>query len=117
MMRIFKKNQSRRNFLQWLMKSLSLSALLPALRLFKTPFSRAGVSDKNTNMTKSGAEPIKISNSRSRTLLKNGLIVDGTGGKSFKGDLLINGDKIERVSAQGIDFTGKTIDCTDRHSG
>lgn len=34
-----------------------------------------------------------------KKLIKNGLIVDGSGGKSFKGDLLINGDKIEKIGA------------------
>ena len=32
-----------------------------------------------------------------KKLIKNGLIVDGSGGKSYKGDLLINGDIIEQI--------------------
>lgn len=114
MLHIFRKNQSRRNFLQWLMKSLSLSVLFPALRFFMAPFSRAGVAAKSTSVATSAATSLKVAGSPSRTLLKNGLIVDGTGQKAFKGDVLINGDKIEQVSAQGIDFPGKTIDCADK---
>ena len=114
MIPMIKKNHSRRNFLQWLIKSVSLSALFPVLRFFKAPFSRADVSAKNTLVTKSAPARIKIANSGSRTLFKNGLVVDGTGGKVFKGDVLIKRNKIEHVSLQGIEFSGNTIDCTDK---
>ena len=36
--------------------------------------------------------------SEARTLLKNGLVVDGTGKKGFVGDVLIQGAKIQAVS-------------------
>lgn len=52
--------------------------------------------------------------SEKRVLLKNGLIVDGTGSKGFAGDLLIRGSRIEKVSRGSIDFDGKTLDCTGK---
>ncbi|MCJ7772613.1 MAG: hypothetical protein MUP22_05715, partial [Desulfobacterales bacterium] len=113
-MTMIKKLRSRRNFLKWFIKSMSLTVLFPILRFVKTPFSRADVSGKNTLAPKSASAKITIASNHSRVLLKNGLIVDGTGSKAFKGDVLINGDKIEQVSAQGIDFTGETIDCTEK---
>jgi N-acyl-D-amino-acid deacylase len=32
-----------------------------------------------------------------RKIIKNGLVIDGTGNKGFKADILINGDKIEKI--------------------
>ena len=113
-MTVIKKRRSRRNFLKWIIKSISFSAIFPLLQFAKTPFSRADVSGKKALTPKSASAAIQVASNRSRTLLKNGLIVDGTGSKAFKGDVLINGDKIEHVSAQGIDFPGETIDCTDK---
>lgn len=113
-MNVIKNRHTRRNFLKLFIKSVSISTMFPLLRLAKTPFSRADVSGKNTLVKPSTPLRINVSNSRSRALLKNGLIVDGTGNKAFNGDVLINGDKIEYVSAQGIDFPGETIDCTDK---
>jgi N-acyl-D-amino-acid deacylase len=49
-----------------------------------------------------------------RVLLKKGLIVDGTGKKSFIGDLLINGDRIEAVTTNSLVFPGHTIDCSGK---
>ncbi len=60
------------------------------------------------------ASSIVVNGSRSRTLLKNGMIVDGTGTKAYRGSLLINGEQIEAVTAGDITFKGKTIDCSDR---
>jgi N-acyl-D-amino-acid deacylase len=45
-------------------------------------------------------------------LLKNGLIVDGTGQKGFPGDLLILGPRIEQVSDQPIELDCPSLDCT-----
>ncbi|MBW1985536.1 MAG: hypothetical protein JRI53_12520 [Deltaproteobacteria bacterium] len=78
-MNIIKKIYSRRNFLQWLIKSASLSALFPILRFARAPISHAGASGKNMPAQKSAPVRINIANNRSRTLFKNGLIVDGTG--------------------------------------
>jgi N-acyl-D-amino-acid deacylase len=45
-------------------------------------------------------------------LLKNGLIVDGSGQKGFLGDVLILGPRIEQVSGQPIESDCPTLDCT-----
>lgn len=45
-------------------------------------------------------------------LLKNGLIVDGTGAEGFYGDLLIRGQKIDAISRGPIGIDCETIDCT-----
>lgn len=45
-------------------------------------------------------------------LLKNGLIVDGSGKKSFPGNLLIKGSRIEQVSENPIEWEGPAIDYT-----
>jgi len=54
------------------------------------------------------------SRSDRRTLLKNGLIVDGTGAEGVVGNVLIKGTKIEAVSPKPIDVDGETIDCTGK---
>lgn len=46
------------------------------------------------------------------TLLKNGIIVDGTGKKGYAGDLLIKGKKIEEISQKPIDIDCETLDCS-----
>ena len=61
--------------------------------------------DKNT-IGPAGAEP--------GVLLKNGLIVEGTGRKGFPGDLLIKGPRIEQVSEKPIELDCATIDCTGK---
>ncbi len=47
-------------------------------------------------------------------LLKNGLIVDGTGRKGFHGDLLIRGPRIEEISEKPIQSGYSAIDCTGK---
>lgn len=53
---------------------------------------------------------------KNKLLIKNGLIVDGTGGISFNGDVVIEGDKIVDVVKGGVadcaDF--EVIDCTGK---
>lgn len=48
----------------------------------------------------------------SYTLLKNGFIVDGTGQKGYRGNLLIGGSKIKQISKGPIDIECETIDCS-----
>ncbi len=55
-------------------------------------------------MTVAGAMP-------GRVLLKNGLIVDGTGRAPYFGDLMINGGIIEMVTSKEIQFGGRSINC------
>jgi len=57
---------------------------------------------------------VEASVSEPRTLLKNGLIVDGTGKKGELGSLLIKGTKIEEVSHGPIHVDCETIDCTEK---
>jgi N-acyl-D-amino-acid deacylase len=44
-------------------------------------------------------------------LLKNGFIIDGSGKKGFNGSLLINDNRIEKISPSEINATGRVIDC------
>jgi N-acyl-D-amino-acid deacylase len=57
---------------------------------------------------------VEVVDSEKQVLLKNGLIVDGTGGKGFLGDLLIQGSEIKEVSSFPIAFAGETLDCTGK---
>jgi len=52
--------------------------------------------------------------SQPRILLKNGLIVDGTGRKGEPGNLLIHGGRIEEVSSAPIAVDCPTIDCSGK---
>lgn len=56
----------------------------------------------------------KSCNQASYTLLKNGLVVDGTGQKGATGNVLINGPNIEKISQEAIDVDGQIIDCTGK---
>ncbi len=47
-------------------------------------------------------------------VLKNGLIVDGTGDKPSTGNLLIRAGRVHRISARPIRTTGVVIDCAGR---
>lgn len=59
-------------------------------------------------------ENMKDRNSRlsDYTLLKDGLIVDGTGKQGYQGNLLIKGTKIEEVSKKPISIDCETVDCS-----
>jgi N-acyl-D-amino-acid deacylase len=109
----------RRRFLRWLTKAASTPLLLPALGSSVLIRSRARA-DQNAPAGAVGEESGAVrkidptGGKRSRLLLKNGLIVDGTGGKPYRGDLLINGGSIEAVTPVPIEFTGESLDCTGR---
>lgn len=47
-------------------------------------------------------------------LLKDGFIIDGSGSKGFKGNLLIQGKTIQAVSRQQIQGPYRVIDCTHK---
>jgi N-acyl-D-amino-acid deacylase len=89
----------RRDFLRCLARTASVSALSPI-------FGSALL-----NGSRAGADQVRAP---SRLLLKNGLIVDGTGKNAYRGDLLISGGTIEAVARGSIDFPGETIDCTGK---
>ncbi len=44
-------------------------------------------------------------------LLKDGLIVDGTGKPAYKGSVLLKGGRIEKISRGNIAFRGPAMDC------
>jgi len=60
---------------------------------------------------KENKNPTDSAGSKPGLLLKNGLIVDGTGRKGFQGDLLIMGPRIEQVSDKPIELDCASIDC------
>ena len=49
-----------------------------------------------------------------RTLIKHGLIVDGNKTKAFKGDLLIEDDRITKISSEIDEDVDRIIDARDR---
>jgi N-acyl-D-amino-acid deacylase len=53
-------------------------------------------------------------NPRQDILLKGGLIVDGTGGKSIHANLLIRGGKIHRISPRAVRTEGTVINCSGK---
>jgi N-acyl-D-amino-acid deacylase len=51
----------------------------------------------------------------SRTLLKNGRIIDGSGHSGYTGDVLVEGGRILCVSQTPLPIDDcKVIDCTDK---
>jgi len=77
---------------------------IPAGEVFDTSWDDSG---RSTRVEIAG-------DSARRVLLKNGLIVDGTGSPAYYGDLLFKGDQIELVTVHNVDFRGRTIDCTGK---
>jgi len=57
---------------------------------------------------------VTVTGGAEKVLLKNGLIVDGSGKKAFQGDLLISGNKIDYITPHSISFIGKVIDCSGK---
>ena len=57
-------------------------------------------------------ERLAVADRGSMLLLKNGIIVDGSGAGAYRGDLLISGNRIEMVTAKDLDFRGQSLDCT-----
>jgi len=109
---------TRRNFISWLAQATALAALYPVMG--------CGSSSKKRKTDWVPVEPQKWPQSQrqpavtvggssgERLLLKNGLIVDGSGRRAFYGDVLVNGDKIEVVTPREVAFNGKSIDCTGK---
>ncbi len=98
-------NHSRRKFLTTAGKVIALSSALPILNFKGKKANAAPVINKDPK----AAISLKGGN---YTMLKNGTIVDGTGKKSFKGNLLIYNNKIEKISANEINAPGTVVDCT-----
>jgi len=91
---------NRRGFLGWCARGAAAVAALPLFSAIPDTARAAGT------ITPSGSGPY--------TLLKNGLIVDGTGAPGFTGHVLLAGDRIEAVTTEEINVTGDVVDCTDR---
>ncbi len=109
----------RRGFLGWLTKLASAPVLLSVFGsgVFGRSQARANQAEAaGAAVREPGKTPkLEVSDSnRSRLLLKNGLIVDGTGGKAYPGDLLIHEGRIEAVGPGRIEFTGESIDCAGK---
>jgi len=102
---MIKTKHSRRRFLAVAGKATAFLAVLPSMRLLK---GTANAEQAVKKVPKAGV----TSASGNYILLKNGLIVDGSGKKGFKGNLLIRDKKIEKVSPGEIAATGSVIDCT-----
>jgi N-acyl-D-amino-acid deacylase len=79
-------------------------------RIKKKTGARQRVQEKKFSAKKADA----LANPAGGILLKKGLVVDGTGGKSFIGDVLIKGKTIEAVAPAIPGFRGRTIDCTGK---
>ena len=106
----------RRDFVRWLMKATSAAGLFSLFG--NSVFGKgdaAAAQSSNTAVLNNTDKTISVSGRHAqRILLKNGLIVDGTGKKPFPGSLLINKGQIELVTAGNVEFKGNTIDCSDR---
>jgi len=110
---------NRRNFMQWLLKVAAVSVLLPAVGCRGTAKSKTEerpLPQQPDSWQPSQRTPgvVVQGDGNLRVLLQNGLIVDGTGSTAFYGDLLIHGDRIERVTPKAVVFSGTTIDCTGK---
>ncbi|MBU3915642.1 amidohydrolase family protein [bacterium] len=114
--KLVKPGLPRRDFVRWLMKT---TAAATVLSVFDNGFfgkwrANAAQSPQNPAVEFKGEKITVSGNQHQRILLKNGLIVDGTGKKPFPGSLLINKDKIEIVTTGDIEFKGKSIDCHEK---
>jgi N-acyl-D-amino-acid deacylase len=101
---LVKTNPSRRRFLTFTGKVMALFSALPFLKFSGSKATAAEASPKapKTAISLKGGK---------YTLLKNGLIVDGTGKNGFSGNLLIHDHKIEKISAGEIQAAGEVVDC------
>ncbi|MBN1882407.1 MAG: amidohydrolase family protein [Deltaproteobacteria bacterium] len=97
---LFGTHVHRRGFLGWCARGLATLASIPLFSAVSDKARAAGT------VTPSGPGPY--------TLLKNGLVVDGTGAPGFTGSVLLAGDRIEAVTTEEMDAPGDVIDCTDR---
>jgi N-acyl-D-amino-acid deacylase len=101
---LVKTDHSRRRFLTFTGKVM---AFLSALPFLKFTGSKANAGEASPLATKT---TISLKGGK-YILLKNGLIVDGTGKKGFSGNLLIHDHKIEKISSREIQAAGEVVDC------
>lgn len=111
---IFDNEQTRKEFLQ---TTSTLLVSLSALSLLQCSEEAPHKPAKNVNWITIKPEKRPVMNlaySPSRILLKNGIIIDGSGNPPFTGDVIIKGTTIEIITQKQINFKGTTIDCTDK---
>ncbi len=109
----------RRRFLEWLLEASAASALLP-LATCSAPGEARAVAVPGETAPPAPPSPARTpsipvsDDTGTRTLLKDGLIVDGSGKKAFTGDLLIRGESIEILTPGEILFDGPSVDCSGK---
>jgi N-acyl-D-amino-acid deacylase len=99
--RFLERNIERRGFLGYLAKASLFVMTLPIFSMGKRSARAQG-------------HTISPPASSSRVLLKNGLIVDGTGKSGYVGSLVMEEGKITEIARNDIEADGDAIDCTDR---
>lgn len=102
---LIETNPSRRKFLTLAGKVAAFLSALPLLRITANKANAAPASPKTPRTA------ISLKGGK-YTLLKDGLVVDGTGKKGFKASLLIHDRKIEKISTDEINVAGQVIDCS-----
>lgn len=105
---------TRRGVLGLMGRGLAAFAAIPVVSAVMraiAPGSEAGTGAAQTTV-KAAAR----TDSTGGVLLKNGLIVDGTGGKGFPGSLLIKEGKIAKIFREGEEarFEGTAVDCSGK---
>ena len=114
---------TRRTFLNGLGKAAVLSALLPAFGCSQPAKKKtemadqpAGKPDTPQTWPPSQRTPRVFVRdiTPDRLLLRNGLVVDGTGRNAFYGDVLINADRIEQVTPREVAYGGRSVDCSGK---
>jgi N-acyl-D-amino-acid deacylase len=109
----------RRRFLESLLEVATASAVLPIATCSRPGVARAttvpgdAVPAARTISERAPRIPV-TDDAGTSTLLKDGLIVDGTGQKAFTGDLLVRGEAIEIITPGEILFKGPTVDCSGK---
>jgi N-acyl-D-amino-acid deacylase len=100
----------------FILRAASLGTALSLYPLLgcKKEDGKAGSEKIRTGKSAASPKVVVTGDPAGRVLLKKGLIADGTGKKSFTGDVLVNGTKIEAVTTNDLIFNGRTIDCSGK---
>ncbi len=95
---------------RWLLGAAGKTAAafwaLPLLRLLPAASGAAKKSEQGHG------KKVTVPRGEGRVLLKNGLVIDGTGARGYAGNVVIRGRRIEKVLRGDVEFGGKTVDCT-----
>jgi N-acyl-D-amino-acid deacylase len=90
---------------------------LPCRRTERTTrrsFLRSGAGASALLLSRPVLKAAAVVASEPRVLLKNGLVVDGTGKRGFAGNVLIKGATIEDVSQAAINIDCPAVDCSGK---